>query len=193
MAEQYTLETISALLTPQILQKAVQRVYDKKYRKDDIARIAKTEIALASGKGDGFLGIIYRIKVTLANGSELCLIGKGMPANVVRRKTFQCEKWFAREIQFYNVVCPAFRQLGAKFLAVPDNYFSLSDGENDFLLLEDLIDSGYQMADKKNGLNTIQTISIVKMMARLHALSLSMKVLQPEKYLEITEDIKVRT
>lgn len=191
MAEQYTLQSVSALLTPQILQNAVQTIYEKKFRADDIVRIAKTHVELASAKGDGFLGIIYRITATLANGTELRLIGKGMPANVVRRKTFQCEKWFAREIQFYNVICPAFMKLGAKFVSVPDCYYALCDGENDFLLLEDLMESGYQMANKEQGLNTIQTISIIKMMARFHALSLSMKVLQPEKYLEITDDIQV--
>jgi Ecdysteroid kinase-like family len=191
MAEQLTLQSVSALLTPQILQDAVQKIYEKKFYSQDIVQIVKTDVALASAKGDGFLGIIYRIRATLANGTELRLIGKGMPANVVRRKTFQCEKWFAREIQFYNVVCPAFMKLGAKFVSVPDCYYALSDGENDFMLLEDLVESGYQMADKGQGLNTIQTISIVKMMARFHALSLSMKVLQPEKYLEITECIQV--
>lgn len=191
MAEQYTLQSVSALLTPQILQNAVQTIYEKKFRAGDIVRIAKTHVELASAKGDGFLGIIYRITATLANGTELRLIGKGMPANVVRRKTFQCEKWFAREIQFYNVICPAFVKLGAKFVSVPDCYYALCDGENDFLLLEDLMESGYQMANKEQGLNTIQTISIIKMMARFHALSLSMKVLQPEKYLEITDGIQV--
>jgi hypothetical protein len=191
MAEQLTLQSVSALLTPQILQNAVQTIYTKKFYADDIVQIAKTHVELASAKGDGFLGIIYRIRATLANGTELRLIGKGMPANVVRRKTFQCEKWFAREIQFYNVICPAFVKLGAKFVSVPDCYYALSDGENDFLLLEDLVESGYQMADKGQGLNTIQTISIIKMMARFHALSLSMKVLQPEKYLEITDCIQV--
>jgi Ecdysteroid kinase-like family len=191
MAEQLTLQSVSALLTPEILQKAAQTIYSKKFYADDIVRIAKTDVELASAKGDGFLGIIYRIRVTLANGTELRLIGKGMPANVVRRKTFQCEKWFAREIQFYNVICPEFMKLGAKFVSVPDCYYALSDGMNDFLLLEDLVESGYQMADKAQGLNTIQTISIVKMMARFHALSLSMKVLQPEKYLDITDCIQV--
>jgi hypothetical protein len=191
MAEEFNLKSISTLLTPEILHKAVQTAYERRFLTDDIARVKKTEVEPASGKGDGFLGIIYRIKVTLSNGKELRLIGKGMPANVVRRKTFQCEKWFAREVYFYNVIWPAFRELGARFLAVPDNYFAISDGENDFLLLEDLVESGYEVANKKDGLNTIQTISVVKMMARLHALSLSMKVLKPEKYLEITEGIQV--
>ncbi|XP_059472048.1 uncharacterized protein LOC132194648 [Neocloeon triangulifer] len=191
MAEaEFTLSTISAKLTPEILQNAAQQIFRKKLKKDDMPQISRTKVSPASAKGDGFLGIIYRIVVTLTDGTELRLIGKGLPANLVRREAFKCNEWFAREVHFYSVVCPALRSLGGAYLSVADCYYAMSDGMNDFLLLEDLLESGFQMADKKAGLNTIQTISIFKMMARYHALSLSLKVLQPEKFKEITKDIK---
>ncbi|CAB3360780.1 Hypothetical predicted protein [Cloeon dipterum] len=188
MAE-LTLSTVSAKLTPEILQRAVQTIYEKRFRKDDTARVKGFKVAFASEKGDGFLGIIYRVTATLSDGTELRLIAKGMPANEKRREAFNCVRWFKREVHFYNSVCPVFKQIGGRYLAVADCYYAMSDGSNDFLLLEDLAESGFRMADKKAGLNTIQTISIVKMIARFHALSLTLNVLQPEKFRELTTDM----
>jgi hypothetical protein len=195
------LNTISLKFTQEILRTVVLEHFKRK-RGDSIApEIISYKVNYGSGKGDGYVGIVYKIEVNVDGGITINLIAKGMPGNLARRKTLNCEKFFKNEILFYETIVPAFlqfekEQLGGNFkcslLAIPDCYFAISDGMNDFLVLEDLGDSCYSLVERSFGLNTEQTIEVLLLFARFHAFSLAMKHVEPQKFKSLT-DLTIET
>ncbi|XP_065349049.1 uncharacterized protein LOC135945348 [Cloeon dipterum] len=192
----FALSTISKLFTEDVLNKVVQNALQSTGKSD--LHIASYQVEPGADKGTGYMGIVYRIRVTLSDGSELTLIGKGMPQNMVRRKTFRSEPFFRKEVMFFNHLAPMLRQLelkqrgeGAKdtFLPISECYYAMSDGENDFLVFQDLKSLGYEMADRISGPTEAQRNSLLHTLAKFHALSFALQTLQPETFSEAVAPI----
>jgi thiamine kinase-like enzyme len=183
-----TLKSVSKTFTEDILLLAARRAV----RSDDVS-ISSHKVAFGTEKGDGYMGIVYRISLQLSNGTALSLIAKGLPPNLVRRRTFNTELFFKKEVEFFNLHAPMLRafeieQRGQEkaltdtFLPIAECYYAVSDGENDFLIFQDLRELNYGMADRISGPNEKQRTAILHTLARYHALSLAMQVVRPEKF-----------
>jgi hypothetical protein len=69
--------------------------------------------------------------------------------------------------------------------------YALADGENDFIVLEDLSPTGYVTADRTNGLDLDHCIAALQTLGRFHALSFAMKDQDPEGFETIANSVKV--
>nr|CAD7413547.1 unnamed protein product [Timema poppensis] len=74
------------------------------------------------------------------------------------------------------------------FNEVPRCYKSLADGENDFLVLEDLSPEGYQLFSRTKGLDFPHCAKVIHMLGRFHALSYALKDQEPDLYQELVKN-----
>lgn len=149
-----------------------------------------------SNKGDNYVGEILRVVVTgeKANGriEELDLILKIAPLSAKWREHFNCNALFKQEDYFYNVLAPALEKfqrdqgLTAEqcFKAYPKCYYSICDAKTEEFLLvfENLRTTGFEMF-QKGELHPLQTISsIIKELAKFHAVSFAMRDKKPKLF-----------
>lgn len=148
------------------------------------------------GKGDSYLSEVYRItleddtsrKTKDGNPLTVKVIVKCIPKNVGRRKTFRSADFFRNEINFYNVILSEFIKFQKE--KQPKNPFdesskclaAYSDGENDFIAMEDLTQFGFGSASRRDGVGLAECILCMQTIGRFHALSLAMKHQQPDKF-----------
>ncbi|XP_069681835.1 uncharacterized protein [Periplaneta americana] len=141
--------------------------------------------------GDSFLSTLSRIRVEgkINNTPHtLALIVKGLPANIGRRKTFRSTQFFRNEVVFYNKVLRKLMEFQEKkkpkksFQEIPRCLYALADGENDFVVMEDVSISGYVSGDRKEGQNLDHCVAVLQVLGRFHALSLAMKHQDPQGF-----------
>lgn len=70
---------------------------------------------------------------------------------------------------------------------------AVSDGEHDFIALEDVSFSGYNGIDRSQGLDLAHTRLIIKCFAIFHGISLAYKTQNPEDFKIIVSSLKVST
>ncbi|XP_033222887.1 uncharacterized protein LOC117176730 [Belonocnema kinseyi] len=146
-------------------------------------RILSWDFGEASAKGDSYLSTVSRILVKgEVNGkpTEVKLVVKSLPKNLGRRKTFRSADFFYNEITFYEEVIPTFEKFikskgQPQLLNIPRCLASLIDGENDFIVLEDVTPLGFKPVTRQNSLDFAQCCFILEAMARFHAVSLAFK------------------
>ncbi|XP_055383577.1 uncharacterized protein LOC129613499 [Condylostylus longicornis] len=141
-------------------------------------------------KGDSYLSEIYRLIVTSKTGKVKVLV-KTMPKTVARRQTFRSDEFFKNEIDFYTKIIPALmdfqKSTGSKdiFDEYPQCLAAYSDGENDFLVLEDISVSGYIAPCRQSYTETETCSLILKVLGRFHAVSLAFKDQKPEEFQKV--------
>lgn len=156
------------------------------------------ELSEGSKLGDGFLGIIYR---TILRGrrnkepAELHLIIKLSSTNETRRKEFQLDAVYKREVHIYTQVLPLFAKFqrdrglteDEAFVAFPKCYAAVADvrKEQFVLIMEDMKEKGFAMLPKQEPIANEHLFMVVGQLARLHAISLAIKDQQPEAYKEL--------
>lgn len=69
--------------------------------------------------------------------------------------------------------------------------YALADGENDFIVLEDLSPAGYMTADRTEGLDFDHCAAVLQTLGRFHALSFAMKDQDPEGFKTVVSYVKV--
>ncbi|KDR23004.1 uncharacterized protein LOC110841346 isoform X2 [Zootermopsis nevadensis] len=132
--------------------------------------------------------MLYRVRVkgTDQEGKpwKSSVIYKCLPDNPVRRQAFKSDVLFRNEVAFYTKTLPvllefqASRDVSTPFRAAPRCYRAC-DTE---LVLEDLCSRGFVMTDRKAGLDADHCKAAMRELARLHALSLAMKLCRPEEF-----------
>lgn len=155
--------------------------------------------------GDSYLSKIvrFRIDATGVNQSgkeekvEVNVITKVLPSNIGRRKTFRSFDFFENEIIFYDKVWSSMRKF-SRSKAVDQQFDKIvplflayySDGQNDFISLEDLSCKNYDSLERGNGLDYEHTINVIDVFAKFHALSLAYKDQKPEEFNEVVNSLK---
>ncbi|KAF7273066.1 hypothetical protein GWI33_014193 [Rhynchophorus ferrugineus] len=141
--------------------------------------------------GDGFVSLFYTGKVLNKDTGEVVSVAiKKAPPY----QTFDYKRLFSNEGLFYNTIFPCLDafQRGAGVLTpfenVPVYYSSEVDG-NTHIALENLKVVGYRMHDKKQYLDEDHLEYIFKLYGKFHGLSFVLKHKDPEKYLEIMENV----
>ncbi|XP_059479515.1 uncharacterized protein LOC132199081 [Neocloeon triangulifer] len=159
--------------------------------------IEDVNIAPGSALGDGLMALIYRVRVkgSVKGGerAELSLVVKNTPKNKARREAFSVPMLFANEQSFYEKVIPALTQhlhRNSRPLAVAEFYKSITDGEHDALILEDLKEHGFCMADRRRGLDLAHCKVVLGELAKLHAASFILKKANLEVFEELRPFVK---
>lgn len=148
-----------------------------------------------------FSSDIHRLIVTGMNedGSEfeLRLIVKAMPQNMAQRKTFRSVDFFRNEGNFYNVVLKKYadfqkaRNVKDGLNEIPRCYETLIDGENDFIVLEDLSADGYETGRRTlDGFEINQCKQLMIALGKFHAISLAIRDQEPDEFYKIMQVVE---
>ncbi|XP_067003280.1 uncharacterized protein [Anabrus simplex] len=188
-------------ISPKLSEECLQRYLRMSSGVKDI-NLVKYDIGGSdTAKGDSYLSIVTRLKVEGLSLSDnkthtLSLIVKGLPANIGRRKTFRSCEFFRNEVNFYNEVLPRFltfqekKKLQKPFVEIPRCYEAFADGENDFVIMEDVSHSGFVAPKRQEGFDYEHCCAVLQIMGRFHALSLAMKDQEPEEFKKAASSVK---
>lgn len=148
-------------------------------------------------KGDSYLAQVDRITVNGKAGGkdiEIKLVVKSLPKNLGRRKTFRSVEFFYNEITFYKEVIPVFENFleskGQKnLLCVPHCFDAMVDGENDYLIMEDVTVHGFGPISRQACLNLEQMNVLLRAMANFHAISFAYKDQNKDKFEDLVDKL----
>ncbi|KAG6558463.1 EcKinase 4 [Microplitis demolitor] len=187
------LKSISKLFT----EKTLENVVRKATGENDI-EIIDWKSEEASAKGDSYLSTVTRITIeAIVNNkkNDFKIVVKSLPENLVRRKTFRSTEFFRNEITFYSKAMPLFRSFleprkQNHLLLVPECYAYELDGENDFIVLEDVTVRNFGPASRKSTLSIEEFKLILKAMARFHGVSFACKADDEKKFYDVADLLK---
>ena len=153
--------------------------------------------------GDNYGSTILSVEVLFYNGNnnleKLPIVAKLVPESAFLRKVFNIETTFNKEVRAYTLVSPEFYKLQIE-KGIPKNeildvfskyYGSRSNKQDDIsmeadesavLLMENLKLSGYELRDRRKGLNLEHMEFTLNKLAQFHALGLALKLLKPQVF-----------
>ncbi|XP_015180562.1 PREDICTED: uncharacterized protein LOC107068536 [Polistes dominula] len=190
---QVDLNTVSAKLTKEVLESILAAEHNVK----DV-KVIDWDFDDASVKGDSYLTIVNKVKVNgIANGKpvQTDIVIKSLPKNLGRRKSFRSIDFFKNEVVFYTKVIPKFEQFlksknQAHILSVPRHLKSLIDGENDYLILENVCNLGYGPITRQDCVDMEQCTVILEAFATFHAISFAHKDQNKEEFKECVSQLR---
>lgn len=137
-----------------------------------------------------------KIYVLFCSQTEIRLIAKIPPKNGIRRQMYNSALHFTREKYAYGVVLEAFEIFQHKHLKAneifcnyPKMYSSSAIYEDEYIVLSDLLNSGFRNCDKTMALNYEQCNLVLQNLAKFHAISFAYKDQHPELFSKITSDL----
>ncbi|PSN48850.1 hypothetical protein C0J52_17030 [Blattella germanica] len=155
---------------------------------DPQVTLTSFQVATGSGRGDNYTAMLYRVCVQGMDGNgdswKKSLIYKCLPDNPERRQAFKSDVLFKNEVAFYTQALPALLQFQATckvtspFRAAPRCYVARETE----IVLEDLCTRGFEMGDRKVGLDAEHCRAALRELGSLHALSLAMKLRRPQEF-----------
>ncbi|XP_046822234.1 uncharacterized protein LOC124425658 [Vespa crabro] len=187
------LNEISAKLTKEILESILAAECN-----ETNVKLTDWDFGDANVKGDSYLTVVNKVKLHgLAKGKpvQVDIVIKSLPQNLGRRKTYRSIIFFRNEVAFYTKIVPKFEQFlksknQAHILRVPRVLKSLVDGENDYLILENVCNLGYGPITRQNCLNMEQCTVILETFASFHAISFAYKDQNKEEFKEIVSHLE---
>lgn len=173
---------VSKVLTDEQVQRALRADQGSKARLSSWAVVDFTE------KGDNYatmvtsLSVVYVLEGEENTTSYVVKINPKM--GFIDSLNGLTRIFFDKETEFYCKILPAMndelRRLDLTPLNFPKCHYSDLESDNEVIFMEDLRDKGFQMYDRKKGLDSIHTTLIVKALARLHAASLLLQARTPD-------------
>ncbi|XP_015175895.1 PREDICTED: uncharacterized protein LOC107066107 [Polistes dominula] len=190
---QVMLSKISAKLNKEILESILVAEHNAK----DV-KVIDWNISDGSAKGDGYLGIVNKVKVNgIADGKpvQTDIVIKSLPPNLIRRKMYRCTEFFHNEITFYTKIIPKFEEFlksknQAHILNIPRLLKSLADGENDYLILENVCSLGYGPITRQDCVDMEQCTIILEAFAIFHGISFAYKDQNKEQFNECVSHLE---
>ncbi|XP_020296161.1 uncharacterized protein LOC109861068 [Pseudomyrmex gracilis] len=152
-------------------------------------------------KGDSYLSTVNKGTIYgIVDGDpkknvKVDFVVKSIPKNVGRRNTFRSAEFFRNEIVFYTQVVPKLKKFLAErgqsdLLRIPRHLISYMDGENDFIVLEDVSPLGYGPPSRQNCINFAECSTILKTLAKFHSISFAYRDQKKEEYEQIINCLK---
>ncbi|XP_011864138.1 PREDICTED: uncharacterized protein LOC105560023 [Vollenhovia emeryi] len=194
--DRVNLSDVSDKFTEEVLVDVLCRAYGGR-------KVRLTDWNLGEGfaKGDSYLSTVNKGKLRgIADGSpgqqvQVNFVVKSIPKNVGRRKTFRSGEFFSNEIVFYTKIVPRIEKFLAEkgqsdLLCIPRYLASYTDGEDDFLVLEDVSPLGFGPASRQSCLDWAECAVILKTLAKFHAISFAYRDQRKEEFLECMSYLK---
>ncbi|CAH0550363.1 unnamed protein product [Brassicogethes aeneus] len=160
--------------------------------------LAEYDVEYGEGneKGEGYLGEIAFVKITAK--------GNGKTYNVAIKRAFTIQSIreempirdvFLNEVFFYKECFPVLQQLQSeldlpKFNIAPKCFYTSIEPENEYLAMENLKASGFELYPKEEIVPYDHFEFIFKIYANLHATSVVLRKTQPEKFEKLASNFK---
>ncbi|KAJ8895511.1 hypothetical protein PR048_000847 [Dryococelus australis] len=149
-------------------------------KKDSQISIRKSIIENANGKGDSYTSRLFRITIKSDNPVEKnTFFVKVLPDEGILRDLIVQSSSFSNEIKIYRETLPQMNKVLAhgapqKFRNLgPECYYISSAEEPLVIIMEDMREKGYLMANRRKGLNLEHCLLVMKTIARFHASSIA--------------------
>uniref|UniRef100_A0A182QVK9 CHK kinase-like domain-containing protein n=1 Tax=Anopheles farauti TaxID=69004 RepID=A0A182QVK9_9DIPT len=142
----------------------------------NLKRVISYEVNFATKKGDNYASEMYRVKVQLDIGVPIAksVILKVMPSGEIQQKVMEENSIYSREIVIYGQILPKIykllRSIGDVSIISP-LCLTTSDTPKPMLVFEDAREQGFQMLDRRIGLDLDHTRLVIVKLAKLHACS----------------------
>ncbi|EFN66534.1 hypothetical protein EAG_11028 [Camponotus floridanus] len=151
-------------------------------------------------KGDSYLSTVNKGKIygiiddDTQQHVQVNFVVKAIPKNIGRRKTFRSADFFRNEIIFYTQIVPKFEKFLAdkgqsNLLCIPRHLISYTDGENDFIVLEDVSFLGFGPASRQNCMDWSECTVMLKALARFHAISFAYRDQKKEEFIKLASNL----
>lgn len=198
----------------------VEETPTPKFLIDELNKIAKAEEFIdfnietrpGANHGDGFMSFMLAATISgkkkvngIITGCKLTVVCKMPPENEARREMFQGIAAFEREVYLYGTVLPSFVQYQRDkgitsrdegFFSFPKIYSIRNDPEaNEYvIIMEDLRPKKFKMWNKYKPVNFDHVKLMVTELGKYHAMSMGMKIENPEHFEEYKnlKDIMVK-
>ncbi|XP_014214807.1 uncharacterized protein LOC106643981 [Copidosoma floridanum] len=188
------LKGVSVYFTEETLRSVVAK---EKNVDPKVVEILGWDFGRANAKGDSHLSVVQRVKIKSKvndNETEMSYIVKSFPQNIGRKKTFRSEEFFYNEITFYNEVATKFEEYlkskgQSQLMLIPRCYASLLDGDNDYIVLQDVSVDGFGPLVRQASLTYEQCKSAAETLARFHAISFGFKRERKEEFEEMVSKL----
>ncbi|XP_053977718.1 uncharacterized protein LOC128875829 [Hylaeus volcanicus] len=157
--------------------------------------ITNLEEEPGSGRGDNYTSMLYRIRAKGRRQTEnsewinyeCAIIYKVLPESREHREAFKSEQLFRNEVAFYTYVWPALNKLQTNHGKVFSGVAKIYAARFDLIVMEDLRERGFKMADRRKGLQLDHLKRALKALAGFHALSLTFRETRPEEFARLTD------
>ncbi|ETN60259.1 CHKov1 [Anopheles darlingi] len=146
---------------------------------EDAFTIEGLDVQAATESGDNFVSVMYRVSVQVTSGvsgerQDISLIVKALPNMGLSEEMITSLNVFPKEIAMYTEVLPAFERLyrerGVEVAFGPRCLKHCSQ-PTDIIVMEDLKDRGYRMANRREGLDMEHCKKLLRRLAQFHAAS----------------------
>ncbi|XP_052863303.1 uncharacterized protein LOC128269939 [Anopheles cruzii] len=144
------------------------------------SRLVSYEVALATKKGDNYASEMYRVAVGYETGTgetvRRNLILKVMPSGELQQQVMEENSIYPRETVIYREILPKvyalLRSIGDTTIISPICLSPETGGApKQMLVFEDAREQGFQMVDRRFGLDLEQARQVIVKLAKLHACS----------------------
>ncbi|ROT67693.1 uncharacterized protein [Penaeus vannamei] len=136
-----------------------------------------------TSEGDNYSTFVTSVKVAYAQEGaalETKYVAKLNPCGNVSKSDSLTSSMFEKEGQFYTKLEPALSleltALGHERLRVPNSYLVCLDRGQEIIFMENLQVHGFQMNDRRKGLDVLHANLVIQELARLHAASILLKL-----------------
>lgn len=163
-----------------------------------------TKVEPGSNHGDNFMGVVSRVTLSgnrRVDGNyedgELKLLCKFGSEVAERRKEFNTDGLFMREIFAYEKLLPAFKKFqkskglsdAESFVSYPKYYAGVADAEQGHfvIIMEDLKEQKFDMWPKKEPVPLDHSRLVMEQLGRFHGISVAMKEQQPSVFEEFSK------
>ncbi|KAK9872360.1 hypothetical protein WA026_017817 [Henosepilachna vigintioctopunctata] len=157
----------------------------------------KLSLERGSLKGDGYMGTITVITVEESlTKKKIHLVLKAAQTGDQLREKAPIRSAFIRENFIYNVVFKEFSELQKEynveevFDGTAKYYGGLGDTNEECLVLENLKEVGFTMWNRQKPMDSQHVEAVMTQYGKLHALSYAFKKLKPEKYDDISKNLR---
>ncbi|XP_066990443.1 uncharacterized protein [Macrobrachium rosenbergii] len=156
--------------------------------KGEDAELVSWEVVDFTKTGDNYSTFVTSIQVTYSSNDEQLQVSYVVKVNPCRKlEGFQSitHTLFEKEANFYKSIVPdlnsVLEEAGIQKLNVPICYHANLDVGQEQVYYEDLRERGFQMVDRKQGLDVAHTSLVLKELAKLHAASRLLQEKSPEE------------
>ncbi|XP_045468622.1 uncharacterized protein LOC123676600 [Harmonia axyridis] len=174
-------------------KKLLEKNLKEHWNKDKVT-IKESKVEPASEKGTNFTSDAWRVTFTYTlNDDEtevpFSVIVKSRPSAKELEDLMNAGTAFTNEIFAYEQVIPTLGNIVGSPLRVPEFY----GGDENSIVLEDMGRKSFKNINKKLAVEWNQLWSSITEMAKLHAASIVMNKLAPEKFNNLVKSIKKNT
>ncbi|KAG8229645.1 hypothetical protein J437_LFUL008577 [Ladona fulva] len=136
--------------------------------------------------GENYGSSMVYAKVKYLDGEDLKEMGIETPWHVEIMNIFVL---FEKEVEFFRTTLPAIERFQAKRGVsrqikelLPRCLYAHTEKGRGIVITENICQQGFKMADRRRGLGLTHATLAMKALARFHAASLTMKILEPETF-----------